>query len=152
MKKQIISLLSIIALTGFSIIAFAAGIKVNEKIEIKKGEKTEREGRIEKSQQSYVYLIHAEKGQSVNLAAVFRGNFNEDKPNAVFRGNITPPVEIRGPYKSEAEDAALVGTAKDGKWSGTINESGDYLIVVSRPDVKGGEGEIYPYKLLVWVK
>ena len=152
MKKQITSLLSIIALAGFSIIALAAGIKVNEKIEIKKGEKTEREGQIEKSQQSYVYLIHAEKGQSVNLAAVFRGNFNEDKPNAVFRDNTTPPVEIRGLYKTGDEDAALVGTAKEGKWSGTIAESGDYVIVVSRPDVKGGEQEIYPYRLLVWVK
>ncbi|HEY0426503.1 MAG TPA: hypothetical protein VGC76_01730 [Pyrinomonadaceae bacterium] len=152
MKKQIIVAVSIVALTCFSIIAFAAGIKVNEKIEIKKGEKVEREGQIEKSQQSYVYLIHAEKGQSVNLAAVFRGNFNEDKPNAVFRDNTVPPIEIRGLYKSEAEDAALVGTAKDGKWSGTITESGDYVIVVSRPDVKGGKQEIYPYKLLVWVK
>ena len=152
MKKQIIAALSIVALITFSIIAFAAGIKVNEKIEIKRGEKTERDGQIEKSQESFVYLIHAEKGQSVNLAAVFRGNFNEDKPNAVFRDNTTPLVEIRGLYKSESEDAALTGTAKEGKWSGTISETGDYVIVVSRPDVKGGEGESYTYKLVVWAK
>jgi len=65
---------------------------------------------------------------------------------------------VRGLYKAGSEDAPLVGAAKHGKWSGTIKESGDYLIVVSRPPAKeggdddGGEQAIYEYNLIVEMK
>jgi hypothetical protein len=155
-KNLSITTLLIFALAALSTVvsAFAPNTKVDEKITFKKGEKkVELNGQIEKSQQIYVYLVHAEKGQSLNLAAVFRGNFKEDKPNAVFRDNTNPPVEIRGLYKSDDDETTLIGTAKDGKWSGTITESGDYLIIVLRPATKeNNEQEIYPYRLLVWMK
>lgn len=158
MKKAIFATLLIVGLASLSMVAVALNIKVNERITFKKGEsKVELKGELSKSQKSYVYSVRLEKGQNFNLAAVFRGNFTEKKPNAVFRDNLNPVIEVRGLYKSDAEDAPpLVGSAKDGEWSGTVAESGDYLIIVSRPVAKeGGDDDdqaIYPYKLLVWTK
>jgi len=132
MKKAISAIVLTAALACLSIVALASNFKVNERITFKKGEtKVELKGELSKSQKSYVYLFRAEKGQSVNLAAVFRDNFS-------------PVLDVRGVYKSEDADTPLVGSAKNGKWSGTITESGDYLIVVSLPD---NDDQPKPYQL-----
>lgn len=122
MRRAISALVLTVALASLAIAALASNFKVNERITFKKGEsKVELNGELGKTQKSYVYLLRAEKGQRVNLAAVFRDNFS-------------PVIEVRGLYKSGDADTPQIGSANNGKWSGTIAESGEYLIVVALPD------------------
>jgi hypothetical protein len=129
------ALLFVAVLAALSTVALAKGLEVNEKLTFKAGEsKIEREGQLDSSK-PYVYLIHADAGQRLNVAAIFRGNITpkESKPNAVFRGNFV--LDLRGPRSSDGGEAPRVADFNDGdtKWSGTIKESGDYLIIISRP-------------------
>jgi hypothetical protein len=130
--------------------------KVNEKLAFKAGEsKLERQGEIDAGK-PFVYLIHAEAGQRLSVAAVFRDNTEpkEKKPNAVFRDNLV--LDLRGPRPLEGggEPPARVDGFKDGdmKWSGTLKESGDYLIILSRraeDKDKASANEPLPYTLQV---
>jgi hypothetical protein len=145
--------------------------EVSEKLAFKAGEsKLERQGEIDAGK-AFVYLIHAEAGQRLSVAAVFRGNFapTEKKPNAVFRDNTEPKQEksnaifrdnlvldLRGPRPLEGsgEPPARVSGFTDGdmKWSGTLKESGDYLIILSRraeDKDKASASEPLPYTLQV---
>jgi hypothetical protein len=149
----------------------AQELEVNEKLAFKAGEsKLERQGEIEAGK-TFVYLIHAEAGQRLSVAAVFRGNFapTEKKPNAVFRDNTEPKqgkpnavfrgnlvLDLRGPRPLEGggEPPARVSGFTDGdmKWSGTLKESGDYLIILSRraeDKDKASANEPLPYTLQV---
>ena len=133
----------------------AQQLEVNEKLAFKAGEsKLERQGEIDASK-PFVYLIHAEAGQRLSVAAVFRGNIapKEEKPNAVFRDNLV--LDLRGPRPLEGgKPPARVSGFMDGdmKWSGTLKESGDYLIILSRraeDKDKASANEPLPYTLQV---
>lgn len=166
------ALLLVAALATLCISArvFAQELEVNEKLAFKADEsKLERQGRLD-AEKPYVYLIHAEAGQRLSVAAIFRGNIapkeekssgsfrdntkpTGEKPNAVFRGNFV--LDLRGPrpVNGGGEPSPVPGF-KDGdtKWSGTVKESGDYLIILSRraeDKDKASAGETLPYTLQV---